>query len=64
VHHALPAAVPAIATELASRAALHEDAHVVKYTLACFDAARADPEHARLFLSAAAFLHGWWAQAD
>ena len=23
----------------------------------------ADPDHARLFLSAAAFLHGWWAQA-
>jgi hypothetical protein len=64
VHHARPATVPAIATELASRAALHKDAHVVKYTLACFDAARADPEHARLFLSAAAFLHGWWAQAD
>jgi hypothetical protein len=61
VHHAPPAAVPAIATELASRAALHEDAHVAKYTLACFDAAHADPEHARLFLSAAAFLHGCWA---
>jgi hypothetical protein len=63
VHHAAASTVAAITTELASRAALHPDAHVVKYTLACFDAAEADPDHARLFLSAAAFLHGWWAQA-
>ena len=64
VHHAPPAAVAGITTELASRAALHEDAHVAKYTLACFDAAHADPEHERLFLSAAAYLHGWWGQAS
>lgn len=64
VHHAPPSAVAGIATELASRAALHPDAHVAKYTLACFDAAHADPDHARLFLCAAAFLHGWWAQAE
>jgi hypothetical protein len=63
VHHAPASAVAAITAELASRAALHPDAHVVKYTLACFDAAHADPDHARLFLAAAAFLHGWWAQA-
>jgi hypothetical protein len=63
VHHAPASAVDAITTELASRAALHPDAHVAKYTLACFDAAQADPDHARLFLAAAAFLHGWWAQA-
>jgi hypothetical protein len=63
VHHAAPGAVAAITTELASRAALHRDAHLAKYTLACFDAAEADPDHARLFLAAAAFLHGWWAQA-
>ena len=61
VHHAPPSAVAAITTELATRVALHPDAHVAKYTLACFDAARADPDHERLFLSAAAFLHGWWA---
>jgi hypothetical protein len=63
VHHARPSAIAAITTELASRAALHPDAHVAKYTLACFDAAAADPDHERLFLSAAAFLHGWWAQS-
>jgi hypothetical protein len=63
VHHAPASAVGAITTELTSRAALHPDAHLAKYTLACFDAAHADPDHARLFLSSAAFLHGWWAQA-
>lgn len=63
VWHAPASAIPAITTELATRAALHHDAHVVKYTLACFDAAHDDPEHARLFLSAAAYLHGWWARA-
>jgi hypothetical protein len=62
VHHAPAGVFDAITTELASRAALHPDAHLAKYTLACFDAARADPDHQRLFLSAAAFLHGWWAR--
>ena len=52
-------------TELATRAATHSDAHLVKYTLACFDAAADDPDHARLFLAAAGSLAGWWsASAD
>src|SRR5205814_1989880 len=63
VHHASPGEAESIITELATRAALHPDAHLVKYTLACFDAAHADPDHQRLFLAAAAYLHGWWAQA-
>jgi hypothetical protein len=62
VHHAARGEVESIVTELAGRAALHPDAHVAKYTLACFDAAHADPDHQRLFLAAAAFLHGWWSQ--
>ena len=33
----------------------------MKYTLACLDAAAADPRHRRLFLAAAASLVGWWA---
>ncbi len=45
---------------LATRAATHEDAHLVKYTLACFDAAGADPEEAALHLAAAACLGAWW----
>lgn len=45
---------------LATRAATHEDAHLAKYTLACFDAASADPEAAALHLAAAACLGAWW----
>jgi hypothetical protein len=50
----------AVVARLASRAAAHEDAHLAKYTLACFDAARDDPEAGRLFLAAAAHLGAWW----
>ena len=45
---------------LASRAAVLEDAHLAKYTLACFDAARDDPEAGRLYLAGAAHLGAWW----
>jgi hypothetical protein len=50
--------------ELATRASIQRDAHLVKYTLACLDAAAADPTHTRLFLSAAASLAGWWTLAE
>jgi hypothetical protein len=46
---------------LATRAAVHEDAHLVKYTLACIDAAADDRRAAPLFMAAAASLAGWWA---
>ncbi len=46
---------------LAANASRHHDAHLVKYTLACFDAADADPGHRRLYLTAAASLAGCWA---
>ncbi|MEY2432599.1 MAG: hypothetical protein QOC92_2324 [Acidimicrobiaceae bacterium] len=62
VWHAPASALDDIVTELATRAALHHDAHLVKYTLACLDAATADPTHRRLYLSAAASLSSWWAQ--
>ncbi len=42
-----------IVTELATRAAIHADAHFVKYTLACIDAAHFDPMHAQFYLAAA-----------
>jgi hypothetical protein len=48
-------------SELATRASIQRDAHLVKYTLACLDAADADRAHRRLFLTAAASLVGWWA---
>lgn len=50
--------------ELTTRASIQRDAHLVKYTLACLDAAAEDPEHTRLFLSAAASLVGWWTLAE
>jgi hypothetical protein len=52
--------VTSIVDELVSYGAVHPDAHVAKYTLACLDAAEADPEGRRLFLAAAAHLHEWW----
>jgi hypothetical protein len=48
--------------ELATFAATHHDAHLVKYTLACLDAAARDPGMAGLYLSAAATLAGWWSE--
>jgi hypothetical protein len=49
------------ATSLATAAAIAHDAHVVKFTLACLDAAAADPTQRDLYYAAAAHLHAWWA---
>jgi hypothetical protein len=48
------------AAELAAAASTHEDAHLVKYTLACLHAAADDPAFAGLHLRAAASLAEWW----
>jgi hypothetical protein len=58
--HAADEELPALVRHVATTAACHPDAHLAKYTLACLDAARDDPGAGRLFLSAAAFLAGWW----
>jgi hypothetical protein len=55
---------PDLTDELTVFGALHPDAHVAKYTLACFDAAEADPDARSLYLAAAAHLHDWWRTAD
>ncbi|HEY8215618.1 MAG TPA: hypothetical protein VIH82_00690 [Acidimicrobiia bacterium] len=47
-------------TEIVTFAAIHEDAHLVKYTLACLDAAAWDRQRAGLYLSAAARLGRYW----
>jgi hypothetical protein len=47
-------------TELATFAALHRDAHLVKYTLACLHAAATDPAWRSTYLRAAAYLADWW----
>lgn len=54
--------VPAVVSELVTRASIQRDAHLVKYTLACLDAAASDHSHQRLYLAAAASLVGWWGQ--
>jgi hypothetical protein len=56
-----PIVAPLVA-RLAGYAAAHPDAHLAKYTVACLDAASADPDAAHLFLAAAAFLGAWWRQ--
>lgn len=50
----------ATASELALAASRHEDAHLVKFTLACLHAADDDPTYRPLYLSAAAHLVDWW----
>ena len=62
--HATPETAPRVVETLATRASLHHDAHLVKYTLACLDARRADPEAASLFLASAAYLSAWWRVQD
>lgn len=62
--HARPEDEPRVVEALATRAALHHDAHLVKYTLACLDARRADPDAGMLYLAAAASLSAWWRRHD
>jgi hypothetical protein len=46
--------------QLVERAAIHADAHLVKYTMACLTAADRDPQESALYLAAAAYLGAWW----
>ncbi len=65
VLHAPDASLAGAWTELITRASTRHDAHLVKYTLACLDAADADPGATRLFLAAgAALLAHWEATVD
>jgi hypothetical protein len=50
--------------ELATNAATHPDAHLAKYTLACFHAAHGDPDASALYRAAATRLAIWWRDAD
>ena len=56
--------LPALVDEIVTFGALHADAHVAKYTLACLDATAADPDAGSLFLAAAAHLHEVWRNAE
>jgi hypothetical protein len=64
VWHAAPSERALIIARLATSAAAHHDAHLAKYTLACFDAAHVDPAAASLYLAAAAYLGAWWTAVD
>ncbi len=57
---ALPDERPRIEQTIATEAAIRNDAHLVKYTWACLDAAVQDPAHAPLFHAAAAYLCSIW----
>ncbi len=60
IWHASEAEYKSLATEVLTAGAIHPDAHLAKYVLACHQAALDDPEAARLFSSAAAYLVDWW----
>jgi len=64
IWHAPPTAVPELVRTVVATAAVHEDAHLAKYALACLDATRDDPGAGRLYLAAAAYLAAWWRSAD
>jgi len=49
-----------IRAQLLERAAIHADAHLAKYTMACLTAADHDPQESALYLAAAAYLEAWW----
>jgi hypothetical protein len=59
-YHASDAARSQALPELVGRAARHQDAHLVKYTLACLAAAARDRPQRSLYLAAAASLGAWW----
>jgi hypothetical protein len=61
-YHASDAMLEQAMPELIGRAAIHEDAHLAKYTLACLAAAERDGTQRSLYVAAAASLAAWWAQ--
>jgi hypothetical protein len=51
---------PRVVRTLATESAIRSDAHLVKYVLACLDAAEQSPADERLFHAAAAYLCSVW----
>ncbi len=49
---------------IVDHAATHHDAHLAKYTVAAYHAARLDPDAAHLFGAASAYLAAWWHHHD
>lgn len=51
-------------TDILTSAAIHPDAHLAKYCLSCYGAAKNDPSSGRLYMSAAAYLVDWWSHRE
>jgi hypothetical protein len=60
-HLPAPETAPERVATFATEASRHADAHVVKYTLACFDAAEVDQKMEPLYMAAVSQLFSWWA---
>jgi hypothetical protein len=60
-YHATDEALGGAVPTLVGRAAVHEDAHFAKYTLACIASAQRDHAGRNLYLAAAASLAACWA---
>ncbi len=59
-----PPVEPRPVAQLALEAGRHVDAHLVKYTLACFHAADDDPAWRTTYLAVATALADWWRADD
>jgi hypothetical protein len=62
--HATASENARLVQELIDLAGAAEDAHLAKYTEACLTAARDDPDAARLFHAAMAYLSAWWMTSE
>jgi hypothetical protein len=62
--HATASENARLVQELIDLAGAAEDAHLAKYTEACLTAARDDPDAARLFHAAMAYLSAWWMNSE
>lgn len=62
--HATNSERSTLAQAIVDYAGTHRDAHLAKYTVTAFHAARLDPAAAHLFGAASAYLAAWWHQHD
>ena len=62
--HAEPRERNRLIRVIATEAATRIDAHLIKYTRACFDLALMDPQQQRLYLAGAAYLCSLWCKEE
>lgn len=63
-YHTAPSARQQLVGIIATEAAVRTEAHLIKFTRACLDLARMDPEEARLYHAAAAYLCALWCDKE